>query len=326
MPFAHTPNMHIGHFALNPKSVATRARSQAFMQLQYVLPSYAKHIGHFALNPNSVATHARFQAIMQLRDALPSYAKHICHFALNPNSVATRARSQAIIQLRDELLLYAKHIGHFVLNPNLLSYSCSVSSNHAIARCTSFIRQTHWPRGLKSKVSSYSYSSPAIMQLRDALLSYAKHIGHCALNPKSVATRARFQAIMQLRDAHLLYAKHIGNCALNPNSIGTRARSPAIMQLRDALLLYAQNIGHFASNPNSVANHTRSRSPAIMHCEMHFSPTPNTLATAKSIVGLVLGLKQSCIARCTSVIRQTQWSSFSQAKCNNLLRKLGVNQ
>ena len=38
----------------------------------------------------------------------------------------------------------------------------------------------------------------------------------------------------------------------------------------------------------------------------------------------MLGLKQSCIARCTSVIRQTQWSSSSQAKCNKL-RKLGVN-
>ena len=49
------------------------------------------------------------------------------------------------------------------------------------------------------------------MQLRDALLSYAKHIGHFALNPNSVATRARSQAIIQLRDALLSYAKHIGN-------------------------------------------------------------------------------------------------------------------
>jgi hypothetical protein len=51
-----------------------------------------------------------------------------------------------------------------------------------------------------------------IMQLRDVLPSYATHIGHFALNPKSVATRARFQAIVHaLRDALLLYAKHIGN-------------------------------------------------------------------------------------------------------------------
>jgi hypothetical protein len=50
------------------------------------------------------------------------------------------------------------------------------------------------------------------MQLRDALLSYAKHIGHFALNPNSVATRARSPAIMQLRDALLSYAKHIANC------------------------------------------------------------------------------------------------------------------
>jgi hypothetical protein len=49
------------------------------------------------------------------------------------------------------------------------------------------------------------------MQLRDALLSYAKHICHFALNPNSVATRARSQAIMQLRDALLSYAKHIGH-------------------------------------------------------------------------------------------------------------------
>jgi hypothetical protein len=49
------------------------------------------------------------------------------------------------------------------------------------------------------------------MQLRDALLSYAKHIGNFALNPNSVATRARSQAVMQLRDALLSYAKHIGN-------------------------------------------------------------------------------------------------------------------
>ena len=130
---------------------------------------------------------------------------------------------------------------------------------HAIARCTSLIRQTHWP----------------------LYLNY----------PNSVATRARSPAIMQLRDALLSYAKHIGRCALNPNSVGTCARSPAIMQLRDALLLYAKHIGHFASNPNSVANRTRSQ--AIMHCEMHFSPMPNTLATAKSIVGLVLGLKHA---------------------------------
>jgi hypothetical protein len=93
------------------------------------------------------------------------------------------------------------------------------------------------------------------------------------------------------RDALLSYAKHIGHFVLNPIKVSRCARSPAIMQLRDALLSYV----------------------------------PNTLATAKSIVGLVLGLKQSCIARCNSVIRQTQWSSFSQAKCNKL-RKLGMNQ
>jgi hypothetical protein len=71
--------------------------------------------------------------------------------------------------------------------------------------------------------------------LRDALLSYAKHIGHFALNPNSVTTHAQSQAIMQLRDAHLSYAKHIGHFALNPNSVATRALSQAIMQLRDAL-------------------------------------------------------------------------------------------
>jgi hypothetical protein len=63
----------------------------------------------------------------------------------------------------------------------------------------------------------------------------------------------------------------------NPNSVATRARSQAIMQLRDALLSYAKQIGHFAVNPKSVA--TRARFQAIMHCEMHFSYTPNILAT-----------------------------------------------
>jgi hypothetical protein len=82
---------------------------------------------------------------------------------------------------------------------------------------------------------------------------------------------------MQLRDALLLYAQHIAHCALNPKSVATRARSQAIMQLRDSLPSYAKHIGHFALNPKSVA--TRARSPAIMHCEMHFSYTPNTLAT-----------------------------------------------
>ena len=89
---------------------------------------------------------------MQLRDALLLYAKHICHFALNPNSVATRARSHAIMQLRDALLLYGKHICHFALNPNSVA---TRAVSQAIARCTSFIRQTHWPLCLKSKFSSY---------------------------------------------------------------------------------------------------------------------------------------------------------------------------
>ena len=85
---------------------------------------------------------------MQLRDALPSYAKHIGHFALNPNSVATRVRSPAIM--------------------------------HAIARCTSLIRQTHWPIYLNyPNAVETRVRSQAIMQLRDALLSYAKHIGNC---------------------------------------------------------------------------------------------------------------------------------------------------
>jgi hypothetical protein len=60
------------------------------------LRPYAKLIGHFALKPNSEATRARSQAIIQLPDALLVYAKQIGHIALNPNSVAIRARSQAI--------------------------------------------------------------------------------------------------------------------------------------------------------------------------------------------------------------------------------------
>ena len=76
--------------------------------------------------------------------------------------------------------------------------------------------------------------------MRDALRSYAKHIGHFALNPKSVATRARSQAIIELRDALLVYTKHIGHFALNP-PVATRARSQAIIQLRDELLLYTPN-------------------------------------------------------------------------------------
>jgi hypothetical protein len=82
---------------------------------------------------------------------------------------------------------------------------------------------------------------------------------------------------MQLRDALRSYAKHIGHFALNPNSVATRARSQAIMQLRDVLLSYAKNIGHFALNPKSVA--TRARFQEITHREMHFSYPPNTLAT-----------------------------------------------
>ena len=83
------------------------------------------------------------------------------------------------------------------------------------------------------------------MQLRDALLSYAKHIGHFALNPNSVATRARSQAIMQLRDALLSYAKHIGHFIL-------------IIQIQLLLVLGLKQ---------------------SCNCEMHFSHMPNTLAT-----------------------------------------------
>jgi hypothetical protein len=54
MHFFHTPNT-FGHFALNPNSVATRARSQAIMQLRDTLLLHTKHIDHCALNPNSVA-------------------------------------------------------------------------------------------------------------------------------------------------------------------------------------------------------------------------------------------------------------------------------
>jgi hypothetical protein len=82
---------------------------------------------------------------------------------------------------------------------------------------------------------------------------------------------------MQLRDALLSYTKHIGHFALNPNSVATRALSQAIMHLRDALLSYAKHIVHFALNPKSVD--TRARFQAIMHREMHFSYTPNTSAT-----------------------------------------------
>jgi hypothetical protein len=87
---------------------------QAVMQLRDALLSYAIHIGHFALNPNSVGSRARSPAIVQLRDALLSYAKFIGHFALNPKSaVGTRAGlQQSCSQLRDTLLSYAKHIGN----------------------------------------------------------------------------------------------------------------------------------------------------------------------------------------------------------------------
>jgi hypothetical protein len=98
MQSSHTRNIN-EPFSVNPKSVATRARSKAIIQLRDALLLYAKHISHFTLNPNSVATRARSPAIMQLRDTLLSYAKHIGHFTLNPNSVATGARSQAIMQL-----------------------------------------------------------------------------------------------------------------------------------------------------------------------------------------------------------------------------------
>jgi hypothetical protein len=117
------------------------------------------------------------------------------------------------------ILSYAKHMSHS-FQSQVSSYSCSVTSNHKIARCTYRIRQTHWPLCLKSKFSNYTRARyQAIIQLRDELLLYAKHSGYFALNSKSVATRARFQTIMQLRDELLLYAKHIGHFAVNPNSL-----------------------------------------------------------------------------------------------------------
>ena len=82
-----------------------------------------------------------------------------------------------------------------------------------------------------------------------------------------------------MRDALLLYAKHIGHFALNPNAVATRARSPAIVQLLDALLLHTKHIGHFALNPNAVANRARSQAIIQLRREMNFSYTPNTLAT-----------------------------------------------
>jgi hypothetical protein len=116
------------------------------------------------------------------------------------------------------------------------------------------IRQTHWPLCLKSKVSSYTRArSQATIQLRDALRSYAKYIGHFALNPKLVATRARSQAIIHLRNELLLYAKHIGHFSC----IKYKFTVLLVLGLKQSC-----------------------------NCEMNFSYTPNTLATLFKIQSL----------------------------------------
>ena len=81
-----------------------------------------------------------------------------------------------------------------------------------------------------------------------------------------------------MRDARLSYAKHIGNFVSNPNSIAIRARSQAIMHCEM----------HVSHTPNTLATlfeiqiqylAIRARSQSIMHCEMQYARTPNTLAT-----------------------------------------------
>jgi hypothetical protein len=304
------------------------------MQLRDELLLYAKHIGHFALNPNSVAILMLGHKQSYNCEMHFSYnAKHIGHFALNPNSVAIFVLDlkQASGQLRDELLLYmyAKHIGHFALNPNSLSYPCSDSSNHAIARWTSFIRQTHWPLFLKSKFSSYTRArSQAIMQLWDELLLYAKPIDHFALNlnslsyPCSVSSNHAIvrwtSLIRQTRWQRCLKSKFGGySCSVSSNHTIARCTS-FIRQTHWPLCLKSK----FSSCSWSVSsNHTIAKctscirqahrplclkskftEPPVLglkqswNCEMNFSYTWNTLATLFKIQIrwlLVLGLKQS---------------------------------
>jgi hypothetical protein len=110
-------------------------RNQAIMHaLRDALLLYAKHIGHFALNPNSVATRARSQAIMQLRDAPLSYAKHIGNFVLKYKFRSDSCSVSSNHVWRDAPHSYVKHIGNFVVKCTFSNYACSVSSNHAIVR------------------------------------------------------------------------------------------------------------------------------------------------------------------------------------------------
>jgi hypothetical protein len=55
--------------------------------------------------------------------------------------------------------------------------------------------------------------------------SHTRNTWACSFNPNSVATLTRSPAIIQLRDALLSYAKHIDHCALNPNAVANRTRS-----------------------------------------------------------------------------------------------------
>jgi hypothetical protein len=110
------------------------------------------HQTHWQMNSNGC--HGLSQEIMYCK-MQSSRTRNTWACSFNPKSVATLTRSQAIIKLRDALLLYGKHIGHLIcLKSKCGSYSCSVSSNHIIPRCTALTHQTHWPLWLKSKCSS----------------------------------------------------------------------------------------------------------------------------------------------------------------------------
>ena len=65
------------------------------------------------------------------------------------------------------------------------------------------------------------------------------------------------------------------------------ARSQAIIQLRDVLPSYAKHIGHFALNPN-------------------FSSYPCAVSS-----------NHACMARCTSLLRQTHWQRCLKSKFSN---------